>query len=109
VNIVGFKKQGRPSLPLRPQVHHGNDVYSMLRARTMADYKALSENMMHADIRTTDDTYAMLSSEEVRKRIAGLFSTTNQASKKTQPDGLGKMSNEQLSHMLVEVTKRLVG
>jgi hypothetical protein len=39
----------------------------------MADYKALSENMMHADIRTTDDTYAMLSSEEVGRRIAGVI------------------------------------
>ncbi len=75
----------------------------------MADYKALSENMIHADIRTTDDTYAMLSSEEVRKRIAGLFLTTNQASQKTQLEELGKISNEQLSQMLVEVAKRLAG
>jgi hypothetical protein len=43
----------------------------------MADYKALPENMMQPDIRTTDDTYAMLSSEEVRRRIAGLFSKGN--------------------------------
>jgi hypothetical protein len=73
----------------------------------MADKKALSENIMHTDIRTTDDTSAMLSSEEVRKRIAGLFKTTGQVSQKAQPEGLGKMSNEQLSQMLVEVAKRL--
>jgi hypothetical protein len=39
----------------------------------MADYKTLSENMMHADIWTMDDTYAMLSSEEIKRRIEGLF------------------------------------
>jgi hypothetical protein len=75
----------------------------------MADYKAISEHMMHADIRTTDDTYAMLSSEEVRKRIAGLFSKTDKGSQKPQPEGLGKMSNEQLSQMLLEVARRLAG
>jgi len=101
----------RAGLPYRSahKFRHGHAVYGLLRAGTMADYKALSENMMHADIRTTDDTYAMLSSEEVRKRIAGLFSTTDQASQKTQPEGLGKMSNEQLSQMLVEVARRLAG
>jgi hypothetical protein len=97
----------RPSLLPTHKFRHGHAVFGLLRAGTMADYKALSENMMHADIRTTDDTYAMLSSEEVRKRIAGLFSTTDQASQKTQPEGLGKMSNEQLSQMLVEVARRL--
>jgi integrase len=84
-------------------------VYGLLHADTMADYKAISENMMHSDIRTTDDTYAMLSSEEVRKRITGLFSKTDQRPKEAQPEGLGKISNEQLSQMLVEVARRLAG
>jgi hypothetical protein len=44
-----------------------------------------------------------------RKRIAALFSTTDQASQKTQTEGLGKISNEQLSQMLVEVARRLAG
>ena len=101
----------RAGLPYRlaHKFRHGHAVYGLLRAGTTTNYKALSENMMHADIWTTDDTYAMLLSEEVRKRIAGLFSTTDQASQKTQPGGIGKMSNEQLSQMLVEVAKRLAG
>jgi integrase len=99
----------RAGLPFRSahKFRHGHAVYGLLRAGTMADYKALSENMMHADIRTTDDTYALLSSEEVKKRIAGLFAKTDQVSQKAQSEGLGKMSNEQLSQMLVEVAKRL--
>jgi integrase len=75
----------RAGLPYRSahKFRHGHAVYGLLRAGTMADYKALSENMMHADIHTTYDTCAMLSSEEVRKRIAVLFSTTDVASQKT--------------------------
>jgi len=64
----------------------------------MADYKALSENMMHADIRTTDDTYGLLSSEEVKKRIAGLFSKVDvQASPST---GLENIPNRVLKNAL---------
>jgi hypothetical protein len=81
----------------------------MLHADTMTEYKAISENMMHADIRTTDNTYAMLSSDEIRKRITGLFSKTSQGPREAQPEGLGKLSNEQLSQMLVEVARRLAG
>jgi 3-deoxy-D-manno-octulosonic acid (KDO) 8-phosphate synthase len=65
--------------------------------------------MMHSDIRTTDETYAMLSSAEVRKWIMGLFLKTDQRPKEAQPEGLGNISNEQLSQMLVEVARRLAG
>ncbi len=95
------------ALPFCAQIPPQPRLLRLLRVGTMADYKVLSDNMMHADIRTTDDTDAMLSSKEVRKRIAGLFSTTNHASQTTRPEGLEKMSNEQVSQMLVEVAKRL--
>jgi integrase len=77
----------RAGLPYRSahKFRHGHAVYGLLRAQTMADNKALSENMMHADIRTTDDTVAMLSSEEVWKRIAGLFLRDHPQSLKTSP------------------------
>ena len=38
----------------------------------MADYKAVSMNLMHEDIRVTDSIYAPLASNEVQHRIAGL-------------------------------------
>jgi hypothetical protein len=40
----------------------------------MADYKAVSINLMHADVRVIDSVYAPLASAEVRQRIAGLTS-----------------------------------
>jgi hypothetical protein len=51
---------------------HGHAVYALQRARTMADYKAVSMNLMHDDIRVTDGIYAPLIGDEVRQRIAGL-------------------------------------
>jgi hypothetical protein len=47
-------------------------VYGLLHARDMADYKAVSSNLMHADITITDEIYAPLLAQEVKGRIAGL-------------------------------------
>ncbi|MBN1437869.1 MAG: hypothetical protein JW929_00535 [Anaerolineales bacterium] len=71
----------------------------------MADDKALPENMIRADIRTTDDAYAMLSPEEVGKLIAGLFSKGDvQESSATV---LENVPNEKFSEMLHELVKRI--
>ncbi len=56
---------------------HGHAVYALQHAKTMADYKAVSMNLMHGDIRVTDGIYAPLASNDVQQRITGL---TNQAS-----------------------------
>ena len=53
---------------------HGHAVYSLQHAKTMADYKAVSMNLMHQDIRVTDSIYAPLASNEVQQRISGLTS-----------------------------------
>jgi integrase len=100
----------RAGLPYRSahKFRHGHAVYGLLRAKTMADYKALSENMMHADIRTTDDTYAMLSSEEVKNRIAGLFAQPSNRTQGEPATSLESLPNERLSEMLFEVARRLV-
>lgn len=51
---------------------HGHAVFGLLHARDMADYKAVSSNLMHADITITDEIYAPLLAKEVKGRIAGL-------------------------------------
>jgi hypothetical protein len=38
----------------------------------MADYKAVSMNLMHEDIRVTDGIYAPLAGDEVQRRITSL-------------------------------------
>ncbi len=37
---------------------HGHAVYGLQHAQTMADYKAVSMNLMHEDIKITDEIYA---------------------------------------------------
>jgi integrase len=88
---------------------HGHAVYGLLKAQTMADYKAVSMNLMHNDIKITDSIYAPILSEEVKERIANL--TSDQASTlDTEIDGLlGQISNADLSRVLRVVASRLSG
>lgn len=51
---------------------HGHAVFALQHARTMADYKAISQNLMHSDIRITDGIYAPLLGDEVQERITAL-------------------------------------
>lgn len=39
--------------------------------KTMADYDAVSTNLMHEDIRVTDSIYTRLTHDEVKQRVAG--------------------------------------
>ncbi len=88
---------------------HGHAVYALQHARTMADYKAISMNLMHADIRVTDGIYAPLVSEEVKQRIAGL---TGQPTAHLSVDGdlaafINSLSDAQLSQALIIAAGRL--
>jgi integrase len=61
---------------------HGHAAYGLLRCQTMADYKALSLNLMHESLEITDKIYVHLQMEDMRNRITRL------ASKQTgMPDG----------------------
>lgn len=51
---------------------HGHAVYALLQAKDMADYKAISQNLMHGDIRITDSVYAWLNDHQIKERIIGL-------------------------------------
>ncbi len=51
---------------------HGHAVWALQQAQAMADYKAISQNLMHGDIRITDSVYAPLLGSEVQQRITGL-------------------------------------
>jgi integrase len=54
------------------KARHGHAVYGLKLARNMAEYKAVSQNLMHSTIGITDSIYAVLSDEDVREQIAGL-------------------------------------
>lgn len=51
---------------------HGHTVFGLLHAQTMANYKAVSMNLMHDSIEITDSTCALMLSSDVQERIAGL-------------------------------------
>jgi integrase len=68
---VLFRRAGLPYKSAH-KFRHGHAVYGLLHARTMADYKAVSMNLMHADVKITDQIYAPLLENEVQQRIAGL-------------------------------------
>jgi integrase len=86
---------------------HGHAVYGLLKAQNMADYKAVSMNLMHHDLKITDSIYAPILSEEVKERIAGL--TPAQLSiPDAEFDGLlSQLSNADLSKVLRIVASRL--
>jgi site-specific recombinase XerD len=88
---------------------HGHAVYSLQRAKTMADYKAVSMNLMHEDIRVTDSIYAPLASHEVQQRIAGLTASARPiaAADNDMAAFVRTLSPEQLSETLMAIAQQL--
>ena len=88
---------------------HGHAVYSLQHAKTMADYKAVSMNLMHEDIRVTDSIYAPLASHEVQQRIAGLTASARPiaAADNDMAAFVRTLSPEQLSETLMAIAQQL--
>jgi len=87
---------------------HGHAVYGLLHARTPADFKALSMNLMHSSTRITDETYAFLSEGEVREHILRLAGNPI-----VSPNGeleaiIRRSGKEELGHAL-EVIAEMIG
>jgi site-specific recombinase XerD len=51
---------------------HGHIHYGLDNAETIADFKAVSMNAMHANMEITDTFYSVLQDDEVKNRISGL-------------------------------------
>jgi integrase/recombinase XerD len=86
---------------------HGHAVYGLQHAQTMADYKAVSLNLMHNDIKITDSIYAPILSEEVKNRIGALGSKPSATPDDELESYFQSLSNEQLSRALVIIAERL--
>ena len=97
-----FRAVGLPSKSPH-KFRHGHAVYALQHAKTMADYKAVSMNLMHDDIRVTDSIYAPLTTNEVQQRIAGLTggSTPLRLNDNGMTDLANSLSTDQLSELLV--------
>ena len=88
---------------------HGHAVYGLQHARTMADYKAVSMNLMHNDIRVTDGIYAVLAKDEVQRRIAGLTSGNHEEVGQSSPreTDLTTRDARDLTRLLAALVARL--
>jgi integrase len=86
---------------------HGHAVYGLQHAQTMADYKAVSLNLMHNDIKVTDSIYASILSDEVKNRIDGLVNQSEPTPDNELEAYFQSLSNEQLSRALVIIAGRL--
>ncbi len=88
---------------------HGHAVYALQHAKTMADYKAVSMNLMHEDIRITDGIYAPLAGQEVQQRIAGLTgpSVTKSARSEGLADFIRSLPKEQLADALMVIAEQM--
>jgi integrase len=90
---------------------HGHAVYGLQHASTMADYKAVSMNLMHHDIEITDSIYAPILTDEVKERINGLASPRAAPQLVLQPDDelqtvLDRLSNADLSKLMLVLAQR---
>ena len=98
-------------LPARSphKFRHGHAVYALQHAKTMADYKAVSMNLMHEDIRVTDSIYAPLAGNEVQQRIARLTSSAEvlQLVDSDLVTFMRSLSKGQLSEALMAIAQQM--
>lgn len=54
------------------KLRHGHTVYALKRASNVAQLKAISQNIMHSSIVTTDQIYGKLINDDVQEIISAL-------------------------------------
>ncbi|MDD5368051.1 MAG: site-specific integrase [Anaerolineaceae bacterium] len=86
---------------------HGHAVYGLQHAQTMADYKAVSMNLMHEDIKITDEIYAPILSHEVQLRISRLGGRPIDSTENRLESLARSLSNDELSTVMRIVAERL--
>lgn len=86
---------------------HGHAVYGLQHAQTMADYKAVSMNLMHEDIKITDEIYAPILSNEVQVRIGRLYKQPSDQPDPQLADVLCPLSNADLAQLMRLAAQRL--
>lgn len=79
-----FELAGLPYLSPH-KFRHGHATYGLKQARDIGDLKAVSQNLMHANIGITDGIYAILSTEDMQERIALLGKGTSATPEVTAP------------------------
>lgn len=103
-----FSLAGLP--PKSPHAfRHGHAVFALQHARTMADYKAVSMNLMHGNIQITDQVYAPLASAEVKQRVTGLLPSSGTATPESHVGArfADQLTDSELAAILTAAAGRL--
>lgn len=97
----------KANVPVRSahKFRHGHAVYGLQNAKSLADYKAVSQNLMHENIQITDGIYADLVGNEVKSRVTGL-GPSPASSLALLPD-VDKLHDPELIHALTVLAERL--
>jgi integrase len=82
------------------KLRHGHVMHALANSRTPADWKALSQNVMHAGLGTTDEVYGIQKEPELAERIARLGGARKQGG----DDGL---TQAQILEQIQELMSRL--
>jgi site-specific recombinase XerD len=72
VNLRRLCEQAAVKYRSPHKLRHSHAVYALGLAKDMADFKAISQNLMHSDLKTTDGIYNILKNEDLMTRIGGL-------------------------------------
>jgi integrase len=76
---------------------HGHAVYALKHSKDIADLKAVSQNLMHSNLSTTDGVYGILSSADVGLKIAELGKQTI----------TGNVSTDDIANQLIQFGEML--
>jgi len=71
-DIKAFLKSANLPYHSPHKFRHGNAVYCLKLAKDVHDLKAISQNLMHANLSVTDGVYGILSDNDVTRRIGAL-------------------------------------
>jgi integrase len=72
---------------------HGHAVYALKMAKNVADLKAVSQNLMHANLSITDGVYGVLSSQDVGERISMLGVNNSSSSATNNKDLIASLES----------------
>ncbi len=86
---------------------HGHAVFGLLHSQTMADYKAISVNLMHDSLTVTDEIYARIMENDVKNRIQGLVTNPVLCPDNELQTMIYKLSPQQLPLALTYIATRL--
>ena len=86
----------------------GHAIYGIERSNAIATYKAVSQNMMHANITITDSFYSSFRGADLKNKINTLTPTRVPEQLHTGGDlNLSEASNEDIANQLFELANRL--